>query len=248
VHDAARARHEVANDGRDEGREDRGVLDVTDRYDLETEEHSRDRRAENGAEPSRNPGCDQLASSLGMQSKSMGNGVCEAGTHLHGGPFASGASSEEMGQYGADEHHRRHANRDLLAILVDRIENEIVAPRDGLSPAFVGETDHDPAERERVNDDFVVDAKVCRSIEEKEKSCRSKSAAHPDAAAERDPLDEGLDGSMLVHSAKGLARETPPVRSVTGVTTGAITWLDSTTDTSLLRGSVGVISTRHGQA
>ena len=106
----------------------------------------------------------------------MGEGIREARPHLDGRAFAPGAAAEEMGEHGAGEDHRRHAERNLRRVFVDRVDDEARPRRDRLSPSLVDEPDRDAGDGEQVDEPSMRDA-VARGLLERDEEDGRRHAA-----------------------------------------------------------------------
>jgi len=104
----------------------------------------------------------------------------------------AGAAAEEVGEHRPDEDHRRHAQRELRAVAVGGVDDQVVAAADGLAPAVVDRAEREARDGERVDDDLVAIAEAGRPVERQEEGRRREPAGDADERAEHDPLCEGL--------------------------------------------------------
>jgi hypothetical protein len=93
--------------------------------------------------PARDACCEQLPTDALVETQAVRHPVRQTRAHLHGSALSTGAPPEEVREHGADKHHRRHPQWNLGPLVVDRIDDEVVAPLDGQPEAFV-----DPANPE----------------------------------------------------------------------------------------------------
>lgn len=179
------------------------VFDPPAHDELEAEHGPRDGRAENGAEPSGDARGEQLPPHGPAEPEAMGEPVGAARGHLHGGAFAARAAAEEVGKHRAQEHERGHSQWDFRAVVVDGVDDEVVAGFDRL-PKPLGE----PAERQaghgqEVDDRLVAGPPLGRLVEQPEKHGRRRAADQPDERAEREPLADGPHSLLTVHTPGG---------------------------------------------
>ncbi len=155
VVNAQRARRAIADHRGDQRRHERLVLDATQRAELESKHCAGQRRPENRAETAGRTRHQQLPAQALVETQALRQRIREAGAHLHRRAFAAGAATEHVGQYGADQHHRRQAQRQCGAIIVDGIDDQVVARSDRLPVAFVQPTDHEAGDRQGKHQLFV---------------------------------------------------------------------------------------------
>ncbi len=192
-----RARHPIAHKRRDERRDERVVFDPPDDDDLQAEQRAGDGRPEDRREPSCHPGCEELPPRDGAEAKAVRDGVCNRTAHLDRRPFAAGAAAEDVREDRADEHHRRHAERDLLPAVVDRIDDEVVPPFDRRAPPLVDEADREAGEREGIDDRFVPFAERRRPLQSEEEESRGDTRRGSDERSEREPLSPSASAGEL---------------------------------------------------
>ncbi len=220
VHDAEPLRDRITDDGGDEGRHERVVFHPSDADDLEPEDGARDRRAEHGAEAAGDPGAEHLTTRLTTDAEPMRDRVCEARPHLHRSPLAARAAAEEVRGECADEHHRRHPERDLGRALVDGVDDEVVAALDGLPPPLVEEPDDEPRDGQRVDEPLVRVPVRRHEVERQEEDRRRDPACDADDRAQRSPLGERPEntGCAVLHLSDTTAVRGGPAATRCGAT------------------------------
>src|SRR5438876_864324 len=82
----------TADTARHERRNKRVVLATPDRHPTETDDKTGDRRPERRSEAACDAGGDHDSSQIPPQTKIVGDGIREAGAHLHRRPFPAGAA------------------------------------------------------------------------------------------------------------------------------------------------------------
>lgn len=156
VTDAEGAGGHVADDRGHQRGDEGAVLDAPEDDEFQAEEGASDGGSEDRAEAPRDPRGQELAPQGRVDTEAMREPVGEARAHLDSGSFAACASAEEVRQHGPQEHHGRHAQRQLGTLIVDRVDHEVVTALDGLAEALVNPADHKPGERQRVDDRLVA--------------------------------------------------------------------------------------------
>ena len=171
------------------------ILDPPAHDELQAEHGPRDRRAEDGTEAPGHTRGQELPPHWPLDSEAVREPVGEARPHLHGRAFAAGAPAEEVREHGAHEHQGSHPQRDLRAVVVDRVDNEVVASLDRLPESRDDPAEHEARHRQYVHDQLVARAKRRRPVEQPEEPGRGRAAEHPDERAEHEPLAEGPTGT-----------------------------------------------------
>ena len=96
--------------------------------------------------------------------------------------------------------------RQLGALVVDRVDDQVVARLDRLPEALVDPADRQAGDRKRVDDDLVREAKRRRSLEQPQEERRGSPAEHADERPEPDPLAQRDDAVAVRHA------DTLPIR------------------------------------
>ncbi len=194
-----RASHAIPDQRRHEGRDQGVVFHAPHHDDLEPEQRPRDRRPEDRAEAARHACCEQLPAAVATETEAVRDRVRQASAHLHGGALASGAAAEEMGQDRADQHHRRHAERDLRLVFVHAVDDEVRAPANGLSPPRVDEPDPQAGKGQGVHEHLVRVAERRDALEKDQEDPRGQAGRRADGPAEREPLREHREARPCDH-------------------------------------------------
>lgn len=181
---------QVAHERRRERRDDRVVADPADRLHLEGKDTSRERNTEHRSEAAGDRR-DQQQPPVGRpHAGDAGEAVGEASRHLQCRPLPPGASTEQMGEDGSDEHQRRHPAGHPRLRIVDLVDDQVV-PLDG-SPAavVVREADREPGEGETSKEPRVCLPGLGRPAKRLEEDRGGEAREDSDHRTEDDPSTE----------------------------------------------------------
>ena len=172
----------VADQCRDQARHQRAILDPADRQHLQREDRPRDRRPEHRAEPCRDPGHQQDARCFRIQLEGATEPAGKTAAQLHGGAFAPRRSAKQMCHDRAEEDERGHAQRHAAPRFVDLLDDKVVAAFDRAPCQMVEQSDHEPADRQQVEQPGKGKAKPGHGIEapQEGRAERSHRCGHRD--------------------------------------------------------------------
>ena len=172
----------VTDQRRDQAWHQRAILDPTDRQHLQCKDRARNRRPEDRAEPSRDPGHKEGACRFRIQSERASKPAGKTAAQLHGGAFTSRRSPEQMCHDRAEEDERSHAQRHAAPRFVDLLDDEVVAAFDRAPCQMVEQSDHEPADRQQVEQPGKGEAKPGYGVEapQEGRAERSHRCGHRD--------------------------------------------------------------------
>ena len=160
---------EVGDEGGHEAGCDGLVGEAAHGEDFDAEDGAGERRPEDGAEAGADAGHEDDAAIGGVEAEEARELVGEGGAGLNGCALAPGGAAEEMGEKGAEEDQRRHAQRDGLFGVVNLFENEVVAGFDGCAKVLVDEADREASGGEQPDEPEVAFADAGGQVKRPEK-------------------------------------------------------------------------------
>lgn len=134
---------EVADDAGDERRQKISISQPPDDEHLDGKNRSGERCAKDRAEPGRDTGDEESATSGTLDAAESGKSVGETAAHLQRGALPSGRAAAKVRGERAEKYQRSHPGRHASAGRVDFVHDEMRAPL-----GFLAKSKVDPPYRE----------------------------------------------------------------------------------------------------